>query len=186
MYANRMLNTHRFLAWPALLMGISAFINHKPLSTKDTGASWQSLMYVLDSVKSTLILTSLALQFWCLSTSIIIHAYDSCYKTIECTYASSFTLYLEGYANCRISLDFVPPGFPVILTHVSLSFIQYRINHDLYFTQWSAHHIGCQYILSSIRSESCYLLCSNELRTSSHPALESHRSLKQPCQKSQL
>lgn len=117
MYANRMLNTHRFLAWPALLMGISAFINHKPLSTKDTGASWQSLMCVLDSVKTTLILTNLALQFWCLSTSIVIHAYDSCYKTIECTDAGSFTLYLEGQG---ISLNYLLPGVPIILTHMSL------------------------------------------------------------------
>lgn len=149
MYANRMLNTHRFLAWPALLMGISAFINHKPLSTKDTGASWQSLMYVLDSVKTTLILTNLALQFWCLSTSIVIHAYDSCYKTIECTDAGSFTLYLEGQG---ISLNYLLPGVPIILTHISLysSFrISYWINNDLDFTaQRRARHVGCQCILS--------------------------------------
>lgn len=143
-----MLNNYRFLAWPALLMGISAFINHKPLSTKDTGASWQSLMCVLDSVKATLILTSLTLQFWCLGTSIVIHAYDSCYKSIECTDAGSFTLYLEGQG---ISLTYVPPGVPVILTHMSL----YSSFHIGPITTLISRHNGvhtikvCQYILSS-------------------------------------
>lgn len=141
MYPNRMLHTHRFLAWPALLMGISAFINHKPLSTKDTGASWQSLMCVLDSVEITLVLTSLTLQFWCLSTSIVIHAYDSCYKTGECTYASSFTLYLEEQANCIISLYFVLPGFPVILTYVSL-FLFSMDQLRPWFHRLSARHMA--------------------------------------------
>ncbi|KAH8112378.1 hypothetical protein DFH11DRAFT_1728569 [Phellopilus nigrolimitatus] len=39
-----MVTHNRFLAWPALLIGISAFFNQHPLRTKDGGSSWQGLI----------------------------------------------------------------------------------------------------------------------------------------------
>ncbi|EJD02006.1 uncharacterized protein FOMMEDRAFT_109094 [Fomitiporia mediterranea MF3/22] len=33
-----------FLAWPAMLLGISGFFNQHPLRSKESGPSWQSLI----------------------------------------------------------------------------------------------------------------------------------------------
>ncbi|PAV17908.1 hypothetical protein PNOK_0639400 [Pyrrhoderma noxium] len=45
-----MVTRNRFLAWPALLFGISSFFNQHPLRTKDVGPSWQSLISGLSAL----------------------------------------------------------------------------------------------------------------------------------------
>ncbi|KAI5121590.1 hypothetical protein M0805_009461 [Coniferiporia weirii] len=39
-----MVTRNRFLAWPALLFGVSAFVNQHPLRTKESTPSWQGLI----------------------------------------------------------------------------------------------------------------------------------------------
>ncbi|KAL5514853.1 hypothetical protein ACEPAG_2169 [Sanghuangporus baumii] len=45
-----MVTRNRFLAWPALLLGISGFFNAHPLRSKESGPAWQSLISGISAI----------------------------------------------------------------------------------------------------------------------------------------